>query len=185
MSRKPFLTLAATLVAAALLLSAPVFAGSIRTPFEAYQILCVVDPGTQWVDGTTLHIRGQLAHEITYGPPTFEIVGQNSLVINSNIDLVTGYITTSGSFSLHYLPASPTGTFDGRLNARGIGEDWRGKAVGHGTGDLKGQKIKGVIQPVPLAEVPPELLYALTQPPWTECPQIGGVFRNVGYIQHR
>jgi len=159
----------------------PASAGSSKSPVEWYMLLCIEDPGIQWIAGNTLHTRGVVSQGITYDTQTFEVVGENSQVLNANFNFNTGQVVWWAVFSLIYLPESETGTFDGTLN----GKNAVGQAVGHGKGELTGKKLKGDIFQLDSTEVPPEIWDILSQPPWTECGEFGGIYLNTGLIHSR
>lgn len=174
------------LLAAILMLALPASAESSKTPFDVYEVSCDVTPGIQWVAGHTLHVRGQESQNIFYDPETFEILGENSIVSNVNSDLNTGQANLFGTFSAIYLPESNTGTFDGTWNGElSPASGFVGRALGHGTDDITGKKIKVTVRGVDLSEVPPELWIILSEPPWTECEVFGGIFRDTGFIHNR
>jgi hypothetical protein len=101
-------------------------------------------PGEQWVsEEGIVHIRGQIN--------TAQVVstdaranGINVVTINLNIDPATGNGTGHGQFILDVdgMDGAWEGTFVGWLTY-GV---FSGRIIGHGTGDLAGQKVKSNFQ---------------------------------------
>ena len=111
-----------------------------------------------------------------------QIVGSGLVVSNANIRVATGDGHFFGTVSVIYLPASATGTFDGRF--RGSLTGWisvTGKGLSHGTGDARGLKLKLTFE----SEPPPPWLVAVLP---TTCPTdkpLVGIIRNTGHLHDR
>ena len=183
MKRNRVSQLTGALLLAGLLLLVPP-AESSKTPVDIYEAVCLVTPATQWVADNTLYVRGQHNQSVFYDPVTFEEVGTNSVIGNVNVDLQTGELDYFGTFSGIYLVESDTGTFDGTWNGHeSLEAGFFGHAIGRGTEELAGRKIKLSLRGVDPSEVPPELLAILSQPPWTDC--LVGIFRDTGFVHGR
>jgi hypothetical protein len=171
------------LVAMVITSAAAAPAKSTKTPVDVWEVSCMQDPGIVWIseDGI-LHIRGQVTMATFYDSSDFAIVGYDTIVSNANLDPVTSTGTLFGTWSATYLPASETGTFDGSWNARlsgGIAAV--GKAVGHGTGDLRGVKMKLNLLVDP-ADPPPAGLF--TSADFPPCDPIFGITHDTGFIHN-
>ncbi len=180
-SRRIMALVSLLLVASVFIPATPSVAKATRTPVEFWEVNCLIDPGLQWVsEEGVLHIRGQLTQNTFYDPVSFEIVGSNAVVSNANLDPATFSGTLSGKFSLFYLPMSDTGTFDGSWNGKLTGGvAFTGRAVGHGTGELRGMKIKQRLVGDPANPPPPGLF---TAPGFTPCEPIGGIIFDSGFV---
>ena len=170
-------------LAGTLALAGPAFGASHKTPFQVYEVACLVAPGTQWVAGQTVHLRGRMSQHIFYDAVSFEIAGENSVVGSFNMNLATGESSWFGTFSGIYLPESDTGTFEGTWHGRLTPDDgFLGRARGRGTGDLTGKRMKLQYRSLDPSELPLEMLIILSQAPWTECEEIAGIFLDTGFI---
>ena len=159
-------------------------ASASKTPFDAYEVVCIVTPGDAWVEGDTLNIRGQHNRTTLYDAETFEPVGWNSIIANANFVIPPLPPASAGqlwgTFSSVYLPESETGTFGGTwYGEQGPGGlDYFGSAVGRGTEELIGKKIRVTLRGLAPEEMPPELLAIVLA---TDC-ELVGVYRDTGFI---
>jgi hypothetical protein len=186
MKRTQILVPLSLVLAGILILAAPAAAKSTRTPYDFYEVLCVESPGIQWQAGNTLHVRGQVNQNILYDAVTFENTGSNTVIANVNVNLTTGRQQFFGTYSAVLLPESASGTFDGTWHATlETDGSFLGKAVGQGADENRGKKGKFTLNGVDPNALPPELLIILSQPPWTECQDFGGIFRDIGFIHKR
>ena len=130
---------------------APAAAEATSTPFSAYEATCNIVPGDVTVTGNMLHIRGQIntnqviATEVTQ-------TGTNTVVVNVNLNLNNGSGAAYGTFSLD--PDAISGTWQGSFSGHISDFVFTGKAVGHGTGDLSGQKVMVDIEDIDPAALP-------------------------------
>lgn len=182
--KKWTVVVACALLIALLVAASPVLAGSTKTPVEFFEVSCLVDPGVIWnsgKDGKMLHVRGQLVENTLYDPPTEAAVGMNHAVANIDLNTATGNGEVSGTFS-SYFDADPEGTFDGTFNGK-ISEftEFLGKAVGQGTGTLKGQKLKSTLLLIDPFSLPPAILSDLP----CDFSEIVGVYYDEGFIHSR
>lgn len=146
-----------------------------------------MDPGISWVSEGILHGRGRVSEAVfwAYDEDLGEgvVVGTDTVISNANLDLATGTGRVFGSFTLIYLPSDPSGegTFDGTFN--GSLADlflFTGRAVGHGTGPLNGQKMRLFFETIPPPLWLQEALAA--NPPDCELP---GIFHDTGFLHNR
>lgn len=184
MMKKRIVVVACALMVVLLMATSPVSAKSIKTPVEFYEVSCLVDPGVIWYsgkDGKMLHVRGQLVENTLYDPETEVVVGMNHAVANVDLNQETGHGQVSGTFSSYSLP-DPEGTFDGTYNGR-ISNfiEFLGRAVGQGTGTLKGQKLKSTLLLIDPAGLPIAILLNLPCDP----SEIVGVYYDEGFIHSR
>ena len=170
----------------------PATAKSTKSDVDFWEVSCMVDPGIEWVEDGVLHGRGRLSTTILYAndppqdPPVWEVVGSDTVIGNINLDLATGQGRLFGTWSLIYLPESLSGTFDGTWNGSiqfvppPVFVIVYGRAVGHGTGELSGMKMKLKLVGDPNADPPPPyLLNPGLCPPGTE---YAGVSHVTGFI---
>lgn len=140
------LTVVLILALAVVAVAAPSSAESSKSPVAFWEVSCLVDPGIEWVEDGVLHGRGRIVHAVLYDSVTFDVDGYDTVVSNINLDLATGEGSIFGTWSAVYLPESATGTFDGTYTAKIVftatGVSAWGKAVGHGTGELRGMKMR-------------------------------------------
>jgi hypothetical protein len=182
---RQILALACVLVMAALISAAPSVAKSTKTPAEFWEVSCLVEPGLEWIDDEgVLHIRGQITQSAFYELQNFTIVGSNAIVSNANVDPATFSGNLFGTWSAIYLPASSSGTFDGSWNFKLVdGASGVGRAVGHGTGDLRGMKMRLKLVSDP-ADPPPSGLFASPDFPPCDPTTIVGILLDTGFIHN-
>lgn len=173
------------LVAGSLISAGPSTAESTKTPVDFWEVVCLVDPGIEWLDDDgVLHIRGRISQGTFYDAEDFTVVGSDAIIANANIDLATGNGAFFGTWSAVYLPASATGTFDGAWNARLTGGiALSGKAVGQGTGELRGMKMKVNLLSDP-ADPPPAGLFVAPGFPPCNPATIAGIDHATGFIHN-
>jgi hypothetical protein len=180
----PILVTAGVLLLAATLLAGnPLLAKSVKTPVDFYEVSCATSPGVSWEEGNSGHLRGATSWSLFYQEGNPDPIGMDSIVVNINENLVTGKQEVFGTFSLTY-PLEDDGTFDGRWTAKfdPAVPSFLGRAVGHGTGDLTGKKMKLNLEAVFL---PPDwILGILDDSRWTEppCLFLTGVSHVTGFI---
>lgn len=182
-SRQIVVTVGVLLLAATLLAGEPLLAKSVKKPADFYEISCATSPGVSWEEGQVRHLRGATSWSLFYEEGNPDPIGMDSIVVNINENLVTGKQQVFGTFSLTY-PQEGEGTFDGRWTAKfdPAVPSFLGRAVGQGTGDLTGKKMKLKLEAVFL---PPDwILGILLDPQWTTSPCLflTGVSHVTGYI---
>jgi len=185
--KRQIVALASVLLVGGVVVSASSSAAkSTKTQVDFWEVGCVLDPGTSWIseDGV-FHGRGRVATGVFYDADDFARVGTDTVVGNANLDPVTGTGRLFGTFSLEYLPDSYPGTFDGTWNSSLAG--WVssfGRAVGQGTGELHGMKMKLKLVGDPTVEIPDGLLAAVAADPEFPCAldEISGIGRDTGFI---
>jgi hypothetical protein len=159
-------------------------AKSIKTPVDMWEVSCLVDPGMEWTSDGNLHIRGRLTQATFYDAITFEISGSDSIISNANLKLATGTGNLFGTWSAVYLPLSSSGTFDGSWTAKLTGGvSAIGKAVGQGTGDLRGMKMKLKLESDP--NIPVGLLEVLAATPPCDPSNVVGIIHDTGFVHQR
>jgi hypothetical protein len=132
--------LLAVVLAAALLLGFALQANArtIRTDVGAYEYVCLTDPGSSWVEGDVLHIRG-IQHTNVDVSDVAELNGLNTTIASGDINLKTGYAAIRGTMS--FQPQGLQGTWEGTWTFTGNPGGARGRAVAHGTGVLAGKSL--------------------------------------------
>ncbi len=158
----------------------------VATQIDLFEIACLESPGMTWVTGDeekVLHLRGQVSLSVLYDVETLEVVGGNTIVGNADLNQATGKGSFCGTFSTVYLPASETGTFDGRWTLNINSGGFSGRAVGQGTGDLRGRILRVRVQGLSEADAA-SLLQQLVGLGRLYCPpsSITGILRDVGVI---
>jgi hypothetical protein len=186
MKAKQIIALVGVFLVAGLLISAnPSTAKSTKTPVEFWEVSCMVDPGFEWIDEYgVLHVRGRVSQATFYEPENFTIVGSDAIISNANLDPATFSGNLFGTWSAVYLPFSDSGTFDGSWTAKLTGGVAAlGRAVGRGTGELKGMKMKLTLVSDPADPPPPGLFEAVGFPP-CDPSAIVGILRDSGFIHN-
>jgi hypothetical protein len=172
------------LVAGVLIPTTPSIAKSTRTPVDLWEVSCMVDPGLEWMADGVLHVRGRVTQATFYDPENFTVIGSDAIISNANLDPTTFSGNLFGTWSAIYLPASSSGTFDGSWTAKLIGGvEAIGRAVGHGTGDLRGMKMRLSLVADPAAPPPPGLFASPEFPPCDPA-LIIGILRDTGFIHN-
>jgi hypothetical protein len=151
MRKQRFLALLLLALSTALLAVAPVVAKATRTQFEAIEATCNIVPGDVTVTGNVLHIRGQINTNRVIASDVTQ-TGTNTVVVNVDLNLVNGHGAAYGTFSLD--PDAFTGTWEGSFSGHISRFVFTGQAVGHGTGDLSGQKVMVDLQDIEPATLP-------------------------------
>lgn len=109
-------------------------------------------PGKMWFsnNGTIMHIQGQITYadiETLAGHPECDPAyssGQMEMVVNINLNLVTG---KGNAYGRHTLTADGfEGGWEGVFSGKIENFVYSGKAISHGTGDLEGMLQKVQIQ---------------------------------------
>ncbi len=96
-------------------------------------------PEKFWIsDDGIMHSRGAVLHNIDVTDSPYD-TGINILTGNVDLDHATGYGHAYGTFILY--PTAYDGTFEGSWSSHISPDGLRGKAVGHGTGELEGIQI--------------------------------------------
>ncbi|MFQ5641232.1 MAG: hypothetical protein ACE5IR_24905, partial [bacterium] len=105
----------------------------------AVATICEVTPGVQSLVDSVLIIRDQI-HSLTIESDDPQVDGAQTALINVMVDLRTGTVTGWGTFRIE--PKEVNGTWEGSFIVESIGgAPITGHSLGHGTGDLTGQKI--------------------------------------------
>ncbi len=138
MNRKRILLLVLVMLIASLIMLTPAGATATRTPFTAMEATCSVAPGNVTISGNVLHIRGQTNTNRVISADATQ-TGTNSVVVNVDLDLVSGSGGAHGTFSLN--PDAFSGTWEGSWSGPFTDFVFSGQAVGHGTGELAGKKV--------------------------------------------
>lgn len=168
-----------------LIATSPGFAKSSKEPNEFFEVTCFVAPGSYWTGGEDekmFHVRGEMGLSTLYDvEPPHGAVGTNSVVTNLNVNTATGKGQVWGTFSTVF-DVSPGGTIDGTYNGKlAPGPVFVSKAVGQGTGTLKGQKLKSTLVGIDPGMLPLAILLDLPCDPT----EIVGVFHDSGFIHSR
>lgn len=147
MKTRRWITIGILALIAMMLVVTPVAAQSTRIEFTAREFTCSEGPpGKIWFseDGTILHIREQTrtGENISDEPLA---TGTNSIVMNMDLDLLTGEGHAYGTFSLDV--SGVEGTWDGHWTLHIYPDGFWGTSNGHGTGDLDGMKLKSELTP--------------------------------------
>jgi len=172
------------LIVGAAVAAAPAVAKSMRMPVDFWEVSCETEPGRTWIsDDGVLHNRGRVSQAVFYAYDESlgagVLVGEDTVVSNANLDPATFSGRVFGTFTLTYLPASELGTFDGKFTGSLTGGvSFIGRAVGHGTGPLRGKKMKLSFA---TPELPLWLLEVLEENP-PACGQSVGIYHDTGYI---
>ncbi len=96
-------------------------------------------PEKFWIsDDGIVHSRGAVLHNIDVTDSPYD-TGINILTGNVDLDPATGYGHAYGTFILY--PSAYDGTFEGSWSSHISPDGLRGRAVGHGTGELEGIQI--------------------------------------------
>lgn len=113
-------------------------AQTTRTELTAFEYDCLVDPGTMWMEGNVMHIRG-VVHVNVDVSDTPEFNGINTTVADADINLKTGYAEIRGTLS--FQPEGIAGTWEGSWTWNGNKGVGFGRSVAHGTGALAGKSL--------------------------------------------
>lgn len=184
MRRNSLVTVGAIVVVGLCVPSSSTLAKSIKTPVDMWEVSCLVDPGMEWISNGNIHIRGRLTQATFYDAVTFEIAGSDSIISNANLKLATGTGNLFGTWSAVYLPLSSSGTFDGSWTAKLTGGvSAIGKAVGQGTGELRGMKMKLKLESDP--DIPAGLLQVLATTPPCDPANVIGIIHDTGFVHQR
>lgn len=130
----------AVVISVALLLSMVMVANArtTRTDLTSYEYDCMVDPGTMWLEGDILHVRGRLQVNVNVSD-TPELNGVSTVVGNADINLKTGYGVFRGTYS--FQPNGIAGTWEGSWIFTGTKGTGVARTVAHGTGALAGKQL--------------------------------------------
>jgi hypothetical protein len=130
----------AVVIAAALLLSMVMVASAqtARTNLTSFEYDCLVDPGTMWMEGDILHIRGRVHVNVTVSD-TPEFNGINTTIADADINVKTGYAEIRGTLS--FQPDGIAGTWEGSWTWNGNKGVGYGRTVAHGIGALSGKSL--------------------------------------------
>lgn len=130
----------AVVISVALLLSMVVTASAqaARTYLASYEYDCMVDPGTMWLEGNMLHVRGRVQSNVNVSD-TPELNGISTVVGNADINMKTGYGVFRGTYS--FQPDGIAGTWEGSWTFTGTKGTGVAHTVAQGTGDLAGKKL--------------------------------------------
>ena len=116
-----------------------ILAKATKTEFESIRTEeCLIDQGDVKISGGTLHIRGAIQTGIAESEEV-RVAGPFTIVTNFDLNLTTGNGTGFGTISIN--PDAVDGTWECTSTGRSTNFLFSGRAVGQGTGDLKGQKI--------------------------------------------
>src|SRR5262245_40565534 len=63
-----------------------------KTPLTFLTSVTLVDPGTQWVTGNTLHVRGEVLSGIASG----DLTGTSTTVVNTDLNLNNPAVGVTG-----------------------------------------------------------------------------------------
>lgn len=124
-----------------LLTTTPAAARATRIDYEAYE--CTIppwgEPDRSWIseDGV-LHMRGVRVVNLIDSENPY-MAGINQLTMNVDLNPATGEGHAYGTVLL--TPYAKNGTWEGRFSTQVLSTGIRGKAVGHGTGELTGMKM--------------------------------------------
>ena len=96
-------------------------------------------PEKLWIsDDGVMHSRGVVLTNIDVTDGDYD-TGIAILTGNMDINLATGYGHAYGTFTIY--PAAFEGTFEGSWSSHISPDGLRGRAVGHGTGELEGVHV--------------------------------------------
>lgn len=128
------------LLAVLLLLSMDMTASAqaTRTYLASYEYDCMVDPGTMWLEGDILHVRGRVQSNVNVSDAP-ELNGISTVVGNADINLKTGYGVFRGTYS--FQPNDIAGTWEGSWIFTGTKGTGVSRTVAQGTGALAGKKL--------------------------------------------
>lgn len=113
-------------------------AQATRTYLASYEYDCMVDPGTMWLEGDILHVRGRIQSNVDVSDAP-ELNGISTVVGNADINLKTGYGVFRGTFS--FQPKGIAGTWEGSWIFTGTKGTGVARTVAHGTGALAGRQL--------------------------------------------
>jgi hypothetical protein len=133
---------------AALFITIPVSAKTVRTPIEAIEYVCMNMPGNSWVNGNVLHVREQVNENVVV--VNGEVWGINTAILSYDLNLQTGQIV--GRARANFVPLGTDGGYSGTGVFRF--EDFgattaQGRAVLQGYGELKGQTMHQDLDALP------------------------------------
>jgi hypothetical protein len=133
-------------IVATLLAANPAAARTTRTPFDNYNVNCVIHSQTMWVEDGILHIRDRDMTGVVQSDGLYH-QGIGHMVMNANIDLVTGYGNFWGNLEI-YPDAYPNGYWAGTasmvVNEGKVG----GIARLQGYGELSGLLTQSGLAPL-------------------------------------
>lgn len=151
-----------TLAALAALLAvggaAPAAARVGTTEAAGYEVTCGFEQGREWFSGDILHIRGEIdttrvvAYDAQTGLLEPRLTGTNTVVLNLNVNVVTGHGSVHGSTVLQ--PDGIAGAWETSYTGQIRDGVATLMAVGKGTGDLAGMRLRVELQSIDLADAP-------------------------------
>lgn len=128
------------------------------TEATGYEVTCSIQPGSEWLSGDILHIRGEVATTRTVasnlqtGKAEPRLIGTNTILLNIDVNTATGRGTLHGSTT--FQPDGIAGTWETRFTGTIRDGIVAVHAVGHGTGELAGMKLRAELQSIDLADAP-------------------------------
>jgi len=138
-------------IVATLLAANPAAARTTRTPFDNYNVNCVIHSQTMWVEDGILHIRDRDMTGAVESDGVYH-AGTTRMLANANIDLATGYGSYWGTLEI-YPDAYPSGYWAGhwavQVNAGKAG----GIARLQGYGELSGLLTQSELAPLTPGEL--------------------------------
>ena len=87
----------------------PGSAASTKTPISVTEYICLNTPGTTWMDGDILHVRGQINENIVV--TNEQVWGINTASINYNVNTKTGQIAVTAKAD--FVPLGADGGYIG------------------------------------------------------------------------
>ena len=128
------------------LAASPAADGTIRTPFDNYNVNCVIHSQTMWVEDGVLHIRNRVMSGVVQSDGPYH-QGTGRMVANANIDLATMYGNYWGTLEIHPT-AYPEGHWAGSFSMQVTEGKVGGKARLQGYGSLDGLASKSDLAPL-------------------------------------
>jgi len=124
----------------------PAAAKTIRTPFDNYNVNCVIHSQTMWVEDGILHIRNRVMSGVVESDGPYH-QGAGRMVANANIDLATMHGNYWGTLEIHPT-AYPEGHWAGSFSMQVTEGKAGGNARLQGYGSLDGLASKADLLPL-------------------------------------
>lgn len=125
----------------------PVQASAGQQSFTALDATCSVIPGSQWIHGNVLHVRGEVDIKQTISSNPL-VNGTDRVITNYDINLNTGSGGGWGTFTLQ--PAGVHGSWSGSFSGPLSLGVFSGQGVATGTGDLAKMRLQAHFQGIPV-----------------------------------
>ncbi len=130
----------------------PVQAAAGQQSFTALDATCSVIPGTQWISGNVLHVRGEVDIKQTSSSNPL-VNGTNRVITNYDVNLSSGSGGGWGTFTLQ--PVGVNGSWSGSFSGPLSMGVFSGQGVATGTGDLANMRLQADFQGIPVPATQP------------------------------